>query len=190
MLATSCWSPTCRMAAEPPKLGAILLTRIAQGSTAIFLTPDVFKKDGDPLGWLPLANKGSLAMVSEYSFPQVYPKDEWTKKAPVVRWSALRRADGLHLLPGTHSGHPIRKSPNARRSRRRNLPHFPSGCVLVRSDACGPQTWRGPVHPERASRSTDAGPGSHRRAFAPKHDPLRRQGFRQASRAGPDVPGD
>jgi hypothetical protein len=60
-----------------------LVTRIAQGSTAIFLTPDVFKKDGNPLGWLPLANKGGLAMVSEYAFPQVYPKDEWAKKHPL-----------------------------------------------------------------------------------------------------------
>jgi hypothetical protein len=66
-----------------PEAWRDLATRIAQGSTAIFLTPDVFKKDGNPLGWLPLANKGALAMVSEYYFPQVYPKDEWAKKHPL-----------------------------------------------------------------------------------------------------------
>ena len=60
-----------------------LAARIAQGSTAIFLCPDVFKKDGNPLGWLLLANKGALYMVSEYSFPQVYPKDEWAKRHPL-----------------------------------------------------------------------------------------------------------
>jgi hypothetical protein len=61
-----------------------LAVRIAQGSTAIFLAPEVFKLDKDhPLGWLPLANKGGLAMVSEYTFPQVYPKDEWAKKHPL-----------------------------------------------------------------------------------------------------------
>ena len=60
-----------------------LATRIAQGSTAIFLSLEVFKKAGHPLGWLPLAQKGTLGMVSEYTFPQVYPKDEWVKKHPL-----------------------------------------------------------------------------------------------------------
>jgi hypothetical protein len=60
-----------------------LARRIAQGSTAVFLTLDVFKKAGHPLGWLPLANKGTLGMVSEYTFPQVYPKDEWVKRHPL-----------------------------------------------------------------------------------------------------------
>jgi len=60
-----------------------LATRIAEGSTAIFLTLDVFKKGDNPLGWLPLARKGAMGMVSEYTFPQVYPKDEWTKKHPL-----------------------------------------------------------------------------------------------------------
>jgi hypothetical protein len=60
-----------------------LAERISQGSTAIFLTPDVFKKGDKPLGWLPLTKKGTLEMVSEYTFPQVYPKDEWVKKHPL-----------------------------------------------------------------------------------------------------------
>ena len=60
-----------------------LAARITQGSTAIFLTLDVFKKGDNPLGWLPLANKGTMGMVSEYTFPQVYPKDEWVKKHPL-----------------------------------------------------------------------------------------------------------
>jgi hypothetical protein len=66
-----------------PEAWRDLVMRIAQGATAIFLSPDVFKKDGNELGWLPLAHKGSLAMVSEYTFPQVYPKDEWVKKHPL-----------------------------------------------------------------------------------------------------------
>ncbi len=60
-----------------------LAARIAAGSTAVFLTLDVFKKGDNPLGWLPLANKGAMGMVSEYTFPQVYPKDEWVKKHPL-----------------------------------------------------------------------------------------------------------
>ena len=60
-----------------------LATRIAQGSTAVFLVPDVFRKGDQPLGWLPLAKKGALRMTSEFSFPQVYLKDEWSKKHPL-----------------------------------------------------------------------------------------------------------
>lgn len=66
-----------------PEAWRDLATRIAEGSTAIFLAPDVFNKAGNPLGWMPLPNKGWLAMVSEFSFPQVYPKDEWAKKHPL-----------------------------------------------------------------------------------------------------------
>jgi hypothetical protein len=60
-----------------------LAARIAQGSTAVFLVPEVFRVGDTPLGWLPLANKGDLAMVHEYTFPQVYPKDEWAKRHPL-----------------------------------------------------------------------------------------------------------
>jgi hypothetical protein len=60
-----------------------LTTRISQGATAVFLTPDVFAKGSEPLGRLPLANKGRLERVSEWNFPQVYPKDEWSKRHPL-----------------------------------------------------------------------------------------------------------
>lgn len=60
-----------------------LAARIFEGSTAVFLTPDVFKNGDKPLGWLPLVKKGTLEMVSEYTFPQVYPKDEWAKRHPL-----------------------------------------------------------------------------------------------------------
>ena len=59
-----------------------LAARIDEGSTAVFLTLDVFQKADNPLGWLPLAEKGSMGMVSEYTFPQVYLKDEWAKRHP------------------------------------------------------------------------------------------------------------
>lgn len=52
-------------------------------AAGIFLTLDVFKRADHPLGWLPLANKGTLGMASEYTFPQVYPKDEWVKRHPL-----------------------------------------------------------------------------------------------------------
>jgi hypothetical protein len=60
-----------------------LAGRIARGSTAVFLSPDVFNKDGNPVGWLPLATKGVLGAISEYTFPQVYVRDEWAKKHPI-----------------------------------------------------------------------------------------------------------
>jgi len=60
-----------------------LAGRIARGATAVFLVPDVFRKGDDRLGRLPLEKKGSLEMVSEYTFPQVYPKDEWAKNHPL-----------------------------------------------------------------------------------------------------------
>ncbi len=60
-----------------------LVDRIKAGSTAVFLCPDVFAKGDQPLGWLPLEQKGYLDFVSEFTFPQVYPKDEWCKRHPI-----------------------------------------------------------------------------------------------------------
>ena len=60
-----------------------LVERIARGSTVVFLSQEVFKREGNPLGWLPLAKKGAVAAVSEYTFPQVYPRDEWAKRHPI-----------------------------------------------------------------------------------------------------------
>ncbi|MCL5099418.1 MAG: glycoside hydrolase family 2, partial [Candidatus Omnitrophica bacterium] len=60
-----------------------LVERMARGSTVVFLSLDVFKRGNNPLGWLPLANKGRMGMVSEYYFPQVYVRDEWAKRHPI-----------------------------------------------------------------------------------------------------------
>ncbi|MCA9449580.1 MAG: glycoside hydrolase family 2, partial [Candidatus Omnitrophica bacterium] len=56
-----------------------LLRHIARGSTAIFLVPDIFKKNSDLVGWLPLAQKGSLATLRGW----LYHKDEWVKRHPI-----------------------------------------------------------------------------------------------------------
>ncbi|MBM3242244.1 glycoside hydrolase family 2 [Candidatus Poribacteria bacterium] len=53
--------------------------RIARGSTAVFLSPEVFKKGDNPVGWVPLENKGSLAVIRSW----VYLKDEWAKNHPI-----------------------------------------------------------------------------------------------------------
>lgn len=45
-----------------------LYRRVAQGSVAIFLNPSFFKKDGHPLGWLPLENKGSLTDFPDWLY--------------------------------------------------------------------------------------------------------------------------
>lgn len=60
-----------------------LVDRIKAGSTAVFLCPEVFAKGDQQLGWLPLDKKGYLSFVSEFTFPQVYPKDEWCKRHPI-----------------------------------------------------------------------------------------------------------
>jgi len=56
-----------------------LLRRVAEGSTAIFLSPEVFKKGDDPVGWLPLAKKGKLGQIVGW----LYLKDEWAKRHPL-----------------------------------------------------------------------------------------------------------
>ncbi len=64
-----------------------LARRIAQGSTAIFLSQQVFARGNQPLGWLPLANKGTPAFLDKPFYDEpltswLYLKDEWAKKHP------------------------------------------------------------------------------------------------------------
>ena len=69
-------------AAPPqPAAGAFdaLRRRIEQGATAIFLCPEVFRKDNQPLGYLPLEPRGVLAGMRSW----VYLKDEWAKRHPI-----------------------------------------------------------------------------------------------------------
>jgi hypothetical protein len=56
-----------------------LATRIARGSTAIFLSPSIFRRGDQSVGWLPLAHKGSLAEMRSW----LYLKDEWAKRHPI-----------------------------------------------------------------------------------------------------------
>ncbi|UCH36643.1 MAG: glycoside hydrolase family 2 [Armatimonadota bacterium] len=56
-----------------------LARRIARGSTAVFLCPEVFRDGDDPLHWLPLANKGAPAGIAGW----LYLKDEWAKAHPM-----------------------------------------------------------------------------------------------------------
>jgi hypothetical protein len=78
-----------------------LVKHIARGSYAIFLSPEVFKKGNNPVGFLPLERKGSLSTI--YSW--LYLKDEWAKQHPVFKGLP---AGGLmdhqfyrELIPGT-----------------------------------------------------------------------------------------
>jgi hypothetical protein len=68
---------------EPAEAWRDMAKRVAEGSTAVFLTLDVLQRGEQPLGWLPLANKGTLGLVCEFNFPQLYLKDEWAKKHPL-----------------------------------------------------------------------------------------------------------
>ncbi len=56
-----------------------LWRRVERGATAIFLTPEVLRKGDQPLGWLPLANKGTASPIRGW----LYLKDEWAKRHPI-----------------------------------------------------------------------------------------------------------
>ena len=70
--------------ASPPTPGGAvvfreLARRIAQGSTAVFLSPAVFAQGDQPTAWLPLPNKGTVAGLPSW----LYHKDEWAKPHPI-----------------------------------------------------------------------------------------------------------
>jgi hypothetical protein len=69
--------------AKPPPGGAQawrdLVRHLARGSTAVFLSPELFKKGDNPVGWLPLANKGSLSGLPRW----LYLSDDWAKSHPI-----------------------------------------------------------------------------------------------------------
>ena len=56
-----------------------LWRRVERGATAVFLSPDVLRKGDQPLGWLPLANKGTTTPIRGW----LYLKDEWAKRHPI-----------------------------------------------------------------------------------------------------------
>jgi hypothetical protein len=56
-----------------------LVERIKRGASVVFLTPDVFAKGDQPLGWLPLANQGDRLTIRGW----LYLKDEWAKRHPI-----------------------------------------------------------------------------------------------------------
>lgn len=56
-----------------------LMHRVAQGSSVIFLSPEIFRQGDDALARLPLKNKGALARLNGW----LYHKDEWAKQHPV-----------------------------------------------------------------------------------------------------------
>lgn len=56
-----------------------LARRIAQGSTVVFLCPNVFQRGDQPAGWLPLATKGNIRGIHSW----LYQKDDWAKQHPV-----------------------------------------------------------------------------------------------------------
>ena len=86
--ASSTESPTARevilVCHRPPAPGgavvfAELARRIARGSTAVFLCPEVFADGGQPTALVPLAEKGALTALPSW----LYHKDEWAKRHPI-----------------------------------------------------------------------------------------------------------
>jgi hypothetical protein len=68
-----------RPAAGDAKAFSELARHVATGSSVVFLCPEIFKKGENAVGWLPLVNKGSLAILSIW----VYHKDDWAKNHPI-----------------------------------------------------------------------------------------------------------
>ncbi len=58
---------------------AELARHITRGSAVVFLCPTIFTKGDNPLGWVPLANKGALTGLPSW----LYHKDEWAKRHPI-----------------------------------------------------------------------------------------------------------
>lgn len=56
-----------------------LAQQMACGSTVVFLSPRMFRKGDDPVGWLPLVRKGRFAETRGW----LYLKDEWAKRHPI-----------------------------------------------------------------------------------------------------------
>jgi hypothetical protein len=56
-----------------------LARRMTRGATVLFLTPEVLRRGDQPVGWLPLANKGTLSAIHGW----LYLKDEWSKRHPI-----------------------------------------------------------------------------------------------------------
>jgi len=71
--------PEVILVSKSPPAFEELWRRVEQGAAAVFLTPEVFQKGDQPLGWLPLQNKGSLARLRGW----LYHKDEWAKSHPI-----------------------------------------------------------------------------------------------------------
>jgi len=66
---------------DTPKEFQKLMDCILRGANVIFLSPKVFKRNGDPLGWLPLENKGKLKVMGSW----LYLKDDWAKSHPIFK---------------------------------------------------------------------------------------------------------
>ena len=58
-----------------------LTNRIAQGATAVFLSPGVFREGTNAVAHAPLANKGTLA-PQRWGHDWLYRHDHWTKRHP------------------------------------------------------------------------------------------------------------
>ena len=56
-----------------------LWRRVAQGATAVLLSPEVLQKGDQPLGWLPLGNRSNVVTIRGW----LYLKDEWAKRHPI-----------------------------------------------------------------------------------------------------------
>ena len=121
-----------------------LASRIARGSTVVFLAPEVFANGDQPVAFVPLANKGALARMNSW----LYHKDEWAKPHPIFEGLPTGHA-GLRPLPPADSGRGLGRPRRAGRSGLRRQRRVAQLCV--RPDAERPPTGRRPIRPEHAA---------------------------------------
>ena len=150
-----------------------LAQRIAEGSTAVFLSLDV-SEEGRQSAWLAAAcQQGDDGDDLRVQLPAGLPEGRMGEEASAVRRPALRRADGLHVLSRDDSGQSLLGPGHSRGAGGRRDSHFDRRAMPFGTDALGLQPRRGPVHPQLASGAAGIGPGSDGGATAEEHAPLR-----------------
>ena len=145
-----------------------LWKRVRHGATAVFLLPQVLKKGDQPLGWLPLANKGTASPIHGW----LYLKDEWAKRHPIfdglpsgglMDYTFYREIIPDLVLVGQDP--PAEAVAGAIKASQ----DYSSGLMLAVYELR-----RGPHHPEHAPHPRKPRNPSCRRPIAAKPAPLRR----------------
>ena len=78
---------------------------MAQGSVAIFLSPAAFARGNDPVGWLPLANKGRCYAFNDWLYhkecvAKLHPLFDGLQAKGIMDWDYYGSVIPHHLFDG------------------------------------------------------------------------------------------